>query len=194
VALYVAEEAPGGWRHSTVGPYDFAPVASPGRGTAVVPSILVNSNGKCTLVFEDRISGKPLTLIFKESDGRPLPSVPETMKLLSSHEIEEFRASDPERYRLYTERWDAGTFSAEEVDRQRQNATNLNKAVQQAVNHGRTLPPGAEHLFARSGTALEHVRPGLPVEADSPEALAFQEMINARNELSQNLRNASFEY
>jgi molecular chaperone DnaK (HSP70) len=193
VAVHKAEETPGGQRHSLLGNYDFAPVAAHGRGTAVTPSIGVGSDLICTLFVEDRIAHTTLKLRLK--DGQyPLESAPDIMKLISSEEIKEWRTTDPERYRAMTEDWNQGVFGAEEVDRQRHKAVILYRSVQQALNHGRTLPPGAEQLFVRLATALEHVRPGLPVKADLPEAKAFQEMINAYNELSQNLRNDSFEY
>jgi molecular chaperone DnaK (HSP70) len=194
VALYKAEEAPEGWRHSSLGHYDFAPVASPERGTAVTPSIRIDSDGICTLIVEDQNSGKPLTLPFKESPQIALVSAPTTMKLFNVKDIEEMRASDPEKYRLYTDEWDSGTFTAQEVDRQRQKAVILKKSLQQAVNQGRSLPVGAEQLFRRLGEAIAQVQPGTDVEADSVGAAAFQEMINAYSELAQNLRNDSFEW
>ena len=194
VTLYKAGDAPGGQRHWRVGNYEFAPVAASGRGTSVMPSIEVDSHGICTLVVDDHIATTKLELRFKDGQHYSLDSVPDTMKLISFDEIKELRTSDPARYKALTEDWDRGVFAAEEVDRQRQKALVLYRSVQQARNQGRVLPQGAEQLFMRLGTVIEHVRPGLPVEADSPAAKTFQEMINARNELSQNLRNDSFEY
>ena len=148
----------------------------------------------CTLIVEDRISGNVTTLQFKDGPRRILDSAPGIMKLLSHTEIEEMRTTNPEKYKLYTELWDKGAFSADEVDGQRKKSLILHKAIQQCINQGRALPIGAEPLFARLGAAIPRVQQGNPIEADSPDAKALQEMINARNELIQALRNESFEY
>jgi hypothetical protein len=113
----------------------------------------IDSDCICTLIVEDQNSGKPLILPFRESPQIALVSAPTTMKLFNVKDIEEMRASDPEKYRLYTDEWDSGTFTAQEVNRQRQKAVILHKSLRQAVNQGRSLPVGAEQLFRRLGAA-----------------------------------------
>ena len=102
VALYKAEDASGGQRHWRVGHYEFAPVAASGRGTAVMPSIEVDSHGICTLIVDDQIAITKLELRFKDGQHYSLDSAPDTMKLISSDEIKQLRISDPERHPLRT--------------------------------------------------------------------------------------------
>ncbi len=192
ISLYMRIETAGGVEHWRLGDYQFAPVAQAGQGTSVQPSIALSEEEICSLKVRDLVSGKPLTLVFKD-DKREEIGKPDVHHILDQKDLEEIRKSDPDLYDAIMKARQGGDFSAADVDKMCDMALSWERVVRQAINAGRQPPPDAMTRHQRLGELLKKVVRGKPIQAVSPEAKVFQEALNNLAELINILRNAGFQ-
>jgi len=192
ISLYMKIETAGGAEHWRLGDYQFAPLVAPGGSTSIQPSIELSAEEICSLRMRDKVSGKELTLVFKD-DKREQIGKPDLLQIMTQEDWEEFRKTDPELCEAVMKGMTGGDFSATDVDRIRNEALGYLGALRQAINDGRPLPPEVIIRYQKLDELLPTVAPGKSIKADSPEAKIFQEVLNNLMELKKILRNIGFE-
>jgi molecular chaperone DnaK len=186
ISLYMKIETAGGVEHWRLGDYQFAPVAAAGRGTAIQPSLELSAEEICTLKMRDQVSGKLLTLDFKD-DKREQMGEPEILHILGGNDI------DQDLLKRLEEEMSKGEYSAEMIDGVRREALTYQRVVQQLLNERRQLPPEVICRYERLVALLPKVAQGKSLQADSPEVRVFQEMTNNLMELKKILKNLGYQ-